>query len=234
MTYIWRNSSRDSWVEVAPLPLNAAKGKSLKIPLTPTRMVVKGGGNLRAMNEVQPETGTPPLLYCKPVNDKGGPCHAPDCDHCSGCVLQLKRQQHTKYGKTVTHGDHFRCTIICEYCGKHRHYKDECNIKKRESDKHKRREAERQKAQTPSRTPQNGDKGGKGEGKRGGKAGTPNPQRRSSAAAFFPSPADVDPKKRPKGDKPSPEGSNSEKRRLAWMAKSLMTAGVDVKFPAGE
>ena len=52
----------------------------------------KGGGTLRAMNEVKPETGTPPLFYCKPVNDKGGPCHAPDCNHRSGCVLQLKRQ----------------------------------------------------------------------------------------------------------------------------------------------
>ena len=34
----------------------------------------KGRGNLRAMNEVKPEAGTPPLFYCKPVNDKGGPC----------------------------------------------------------------------------------------------------------------------------------------------------------------
>ena len=58
----------------------------------------KGGGNLRAMNEVKPEAGTPPFFYCKPVNDKGGPCHAPDCDHRSGCMLQLKQQQHTKDG----------------------------------------------------------------------------------------------------------------------------------------
>ena len=44
---------------------------------------------MRAMSEVKPEAGAPPLFYCKPVNDKGGACHAPDCDHCSGCVLQL-------------------------------------------------------------------------------------------------------------------------------------------------
>ena len=31
-----------------------------------------------------------------------------------------------------------------------------------------------------------------------------------------------------------PEGNNSKKRRLAWMAKSLMAAGVDVKFPDEE
>ena len=144
----------------------------------------KGGGNLRAMNEVKPEAGTPTLFYCKPVNDKGGPCHAPDCDHRSGCVLRLKRQQHTNDGKAVPHQDHFRCTITCGYCGKGRHYEVECHIKKRESDKHKPQEAERQKAQTPFRTPQNGDKGGRGGGKKGGKGRNTNPQRCSSAPAI--------------------------------------------------
>ena len=186
------------------------------------------------MNEVKPEAGTPPLFYCKPVNDKGEPCHARDCDHRSGCMLQLKRQQHTKDGRTVTHHYHFRCIITCGYCGKRRHYEDECHIKKRDGDKHKGQEAEPQKAQIPSRTPQNGDKGVKGGGKGSGKGGSPNPQRHSSAPATSPSPAQVDPKKRPQGDNASPEGTNSKKRRLAWMAKSLMAAGMDVKFSAEE
>ena len=56
----------------------------------------KGGGNLRAMNEVKLTAGVPPLVYCKPVNDKGGPGHAPNCNHRSGCMLKLTRQQHTK------------------------------------------------------------------------------------------------------------------------------------------
>ena len=134
----------------------------------------------------------------------------------------------------MTHQDHFRCTVTCGYCGKCRHYEDECHIKKRESGKHKRQDTERQKTQTTSRTPQTGDKGGEGGGKGGGKGGTPNPQRRSSAPATSPSPAKVDPKKHPQRDNASPEGTNSKKRRLAWMAKSLMAAGVDVKFPAEE
>ena len=211
-----------------------AEGKGPKNPTNANKGGGKGGGNLRAMNDVKPETGTPPLFYCKPVNDKGGPCHAPDCAHRSGCVLQLKRQQCTKDGKTVTHQDRFRCTITCGYCGKCRHYEDECHLKKRESDKHKRQEADRKKAQPPSRPPQNGDKGGKGGGKGAGKGGNPNPQRRSSAPATSPSPAEVDSKKRPQGDNASPEGTNSKKRRLAWMAKSLMAARVDVKFPDEE
>ena len=144
----------------------------------------------------------------------------------------MKRQQHSRDGKTVTHQDHFRCTITYGYCGKCRHYEDEWHIKKRESDKVKRQKAERQKTQTPTRNLQNGDEGGKGGGKGCRKGGPPNPQRRSSAPAATPPPAEGDPKKRPQGDNASPEGNNSKKRRLAWMAKSLMAAGVDVKFPA--
>ena len=68
----------------------------------------------------------------------------------------------------------------------------------------------------------------------GGKGGPPNPQRRSSVPAATPPPAAGDPKNCPQGDNASPEGNNSKKRRLAWMAKSLMAAGVDVKFPDEE
>ena len=216
------------------------EGKGPQNPTNANQGGGKGRGNLRAINEVEPDAGTPPLFYCKPVNDKGGACHASDCDLRSGCMLQMKRIQHTKDGKPVTHQDHFRCTITCGYCGKRRHYEDECHIKKRESDKLKRQEAERQKTQTPTRNPPNGDKGGKGGGKGGGTNGPPNPQRRSSVPvatytpAATPAPAAGDPKKRPQGDNATPEGRNSKKRRLAWMARSLIAAGVDVKFPDEE
>ena len=105
------------------------------------------------MNEVRAEAGVPPLFYFKPVKDKEGHCHAQDCDHCSGCVLQQKQQQHTKDGKTVNHQDHLRCGITCGCWGKHRHYENECDIKKRESDKLKRQVAESQKTQTPYQNP---------------------------------------------------------------------------------
>ena len=94
------------------------EGKGPKYPANAQQGGGKGRGNLRAMNDVKPDVGTPPLFYCKPVNDKGGPCHAPDCDHRSICMLQMERQQHSMDGKTVTHQDHFRCTITCGYCGK--------------------------------------------------------------------------------------------------------------------
>ena len=107
------------------------EGKGPKNPTNANQGGGKGRGNLRAMNEVKPEAGTPPLFYCKPVNNEGGPCHVPDCDHRSSCMLQMKRQQHSKDGKTLTHQDDFRCTITCDYFGKRRHYEDECHIKKR-------------------------------------------------------------------------------------------------------
>ena len=65
------------------------EGKGPKNPTNANEGAGKGRGNLRAMNEVKPEAGTPPLFYCRPINDKGGPCHAPDCDLRSGCMLQM-------------------------------------------------------------------------------------------------------------------------------------------------
>ena len=204
------------------------EGKGSKSRTNTNKGGGKGESNLGAMSEVQPEAPEPRVFYCKPVENKRGPCHAHDCDHRSGCVLQLKRQQHTKDGKTVKHQDHLRCTITCENNGKRRYYEDECQIKKSESDKHKPQEAERQKAQRPTRAPQNEDEGGKGGVTGGGRSGTPNRKGRSSAPATSPSPDAAHPKKHPQGDNASPEGSNSTKRRQAWMAKSLMAAGVDV------
>ena len=125
----------------------------------------------------------------------------------------------------MTHQDHFGCTITCGYCGKRGHYEDECHIKKRESDKHKHQEAERQKAQTPTRTPQNADKDGNRGGKGGGKCGNLNPERRSSTPASSPSPDAAEPKKRPQGDKASPERSNLKKRRLAILAHVCWSGG---------
>ena len=129
------------------------KGKAPKIFTNANQGGGKGRGNLLAIHEVKPEASTSPLFYCEPVNDRGRPCYAHDYDLRDGGMLQMKRQQHTKDGKTVAHQNHFRCTISCGYCGKRHHYEDECHIKKREGDKHKRQEAEREKTQRPSRPP---------------------------------------------------------------------------------
>ena len=105
------------------------------------------GGLLKHMTETLSPKGkeAPNLLYCHPTDDKGGPCHAPDCDGRSACMLQLKRTQQTKDGQEVKHQDHFCCTIACGYCGRRRHYEDECHIQRRESEKLKKAEEERRK-----------------------------------------------------------------------------------------
>ena len=78
--------SRDTWVEVPPLPLNVAKEKGPENPNNASKGGGKGGGNLGAMGEIKPETGAPPRFYCKPVNDKGGP----DETHRWGYFLRTK------------------------------------------------------------------------------------------------------------------------------------------------
>ena len=95
------------------------------------------GGQLKHMKETPPAKGkgAPNFFYCQHTDDKGGPCHAPDCNGRSSCMLQLQRKQKTKDGQEVKHQVHFRCTITCGYCGKRRHYEDECHIKRRESEK---------------------------------------------------------------------------------------------------
>ena len=68
------------------------------------------GGQRKHMKETPPAKGkgAPNLFYCQPTDDKGGPCHAPDCDGHSSCMLQLQRKQETKDGQEVKHQDHFR------------------------------------------------------------------------------------------------------------------------------
>ena len=196
------------------------------------------GGQLKHMKETPPAKGkgAPNLFYCQPTDDKGGPCHAPDCDGRSSCMLQLRRTQKTKDGQEVEHQDHFRCTITCGYCGKRRHYEDECHIKRRESEKLKKAEEERRKnagkgggGSTPGGTPGGGNPGG-GQGNSapptGGKPG-PIPKGEQPG------------EKRTVPSTPSASGAdkgneNAKKRRLNWHSKCLQAAGFEVKFPEGE
>ena len=93
-------------------------------PPQPRSNAGKGrGGQLKHMTETPSPKGKggPNLFYCRPRDDKRGPCHAPDCDGRSACMLQLKRMRKTKDGQEVKHPDHFHCTITCGYCGKRRH-----------------------------------------------------------------------------------------------------------------
>ena len=106
-----------------------------------------GGGQLKHMKETPPSNGkgAPNRFYCRPMDHKGGTCHAPDCDGRSACMLPLQRNQKTKEGQEVKHQDHFRC--MCRYRGKPRYYGDECHIKR--PDSHKLKKAETKKKSLP-------------------------------------------------------------------------------------
>ena len=199
------------------------------------------GGQLKHMTETHPSKGkgAPNLFYCRPADDKGGPCHEPECDGRTACMLQLKRTQKTKDGQEVKHQDHFRCTIMCGNCGKRRHYEDGCHIKRRESEKLKKAEGERPKSAGKGGRPEGGGpnpggfkgKGNSGGGRRSsapltGGRGAPNPTPRGEPLG----------EKRPAPSTPSAGGAdksseNAKKRRLNWPSKCLQDAAVEVKFP---
>ena len=198
------------------------------------------GGQLKHLTETPPSKGkgSPNLFYCRPTDDKGGPCHAPDCDGQSACMLQLKRPQNTKDGQETNHQDHFRCTITCRFCGKRRHYEDQCHIKRRESEKLKKAEEERRKTAGKGGGPEGGgaNPGGfKGKGNPGGRRFSvpplveeEHPTSHLRVSRRF--------EKQPAPSTPSVGGTNkssedAKKRRLNWHSKCLQAAGVEVKFP---
>ena len=76
--------------------------------------------NIRIMSNVQD------LLWCDARDEQGSLLHAPDWDQHDCFVVQGTKQE-TK----AKLPDHYRCTITCAFCGKRKHYEDECYHKQR-------------------------------------------------------------------------------------------------------
>ena len=154
-------------------------------------------------------------------------------------MLQLKRTQKTKDRQEVKHQDHFYCTMTFRYCGKRRHYEDECHIKCRESEKVKKAEEERRKNAGKGSEPEGGrpSPGGlKGKGNSGGGRKCSAPPTGGREAANPTPKGELSGEKRPAPSTPSAGGAdkssrNAKKRRLNWHSKCLQAAGVEVKFP---
>ena len=72
------------------------------------------------------------LFWCDARDEHCHLQHAPDCDHRDCFVVQGKKQE-TNTGAKMP--DHQRCTITCAFCGKRKHYEDECYQKQRLSAK---------------------------------------------------------------------------------------------------
>ena len=80
--------------------------------------------NARIMSNVQD------LFWCDARDEQGSLLHAPDCDQHDCFVVQGKKQETNTGGKAKL-PDHHRCTITCAFCGKRKHYEDECYHKQR-------------------------------------------------------------------------------------------------------
>ena len=119
------------------------------------------GSNGKGYQGPRPGQGTTPkharimenvkeLFWCDARDEQGHVQHAPDCEQGDCFVVQGKKQE-TNTGAKAKMPDHYRCTITCAFCGRRKHYEDECYHKQRLSAKLK------------------GEDPGKGSGKGGGK-----------------------------------------------------------------
>ena len=90
------------------------------------------------------------LFWCDTRDEQGHLQHAHGCKQ-RDCFVVQGKQQEKNTGAKAKLPDHYRCTITCAFCGKGKHYEDECYHKQRLSAKLK------------------GEDPGKGSGKGGGK-----------------------------------------------------------------
>ena len=98
------------------------------------------------------------LFWCDARDEHGHLQHAPDCEPRDRFVVQGKKQE-TNTGAKDKMPDHYRCTITCAFCGKRKHYEDECY--------HKQRLSAKLKGEDPGKGSRKS--GGKGNGNNSGK-----------------------------------------------------------------
>ena len=84
--------------------------------------------NARIMSNVQD------LFWCDARDEQGSLLHPPDCDQ-HDCFVIHRRKQETNSGGKGKLPDGYRCTITCAFCGRRKHYEDECYHKQRLSAK---------------------------------------------------------------------------------------------------
>ena len=107
-----------------------------------------------------------------PEMSEGCLLHTPDC-HQRNCFVVDGKKQETNTGGKATLPDHYRCSITCAFCGKRKHYEDECYHKQRLSAKLK-NENGSGKGRGKGNADQGGGKGkskGRGKGPDRGKGG---------------------------------------------------------------
>ena len=146
------------------------------------------------------------LFWCDARDERGHPQHAPDCEQRDCFVVQGKKQE-TNTGAKAKMPDHCRCTITCAFCGKRKHYEDECY--------HKQRLSAKLKGEDPGKGPgkgggkSNGNDSGKGKSKGPGKGQDKSQGGRGGGANCQPDKDNKNPHKNGGNPNPNP-GGNSE------------------------
>ena len=167
------------------------------------------GSHGKGYQEPRPGQGTTPkharimenvkeLFWSDARDEQGHLRHAPDCQQGDCFVVQGKKQE-TNTGAKAKMPDHYRCTITCAFCGKRKHYEDECY--------HKQRLSGKLKGEDPGKG--SGKGGGKGKLKGRGKGQDKSQGGRGGGANRQPDKDNKNPDK--KGGNPNPNsGGNSE------------------------
>ena len=136
------------------------------------------------------------FFWCYGRDEQGSLLHAPDCDQHDCFVVQGKQQETNTSGKAKL-PDHYRCTITCAFCGKRKHYEDECYHKQRLSAKLKTENASGKGGGKGNADKNNGQgkskgngkgQGGKGTGGRGGGDRKPDKNKNANPSGRNPSP----------------------------------------------
>ena len=134
------------------------------------------------------------LFWCDPRDEQGSLLHAPDCNQHDGFVVQGKKQETNTGGKAKL-PDQYRCTITCAFCGKRKHYEDECYHKQRLLVKLKTKNASGRGGGKGNANKDNGQgkskgnmkgQGGKGKGGRGGGDRKPDKDRNANLSGGNP------------------------------------------------
>ena len=144
--------------------------------------------NARIISNVQD------LFWCDARDEQPCLLHAPDCDQ-RDCFLVQGKKQETNTGGKAKLPNQYRCTITCAFCGKRKHYEDECYHKQRLSAKLKtenasgkgsgKGNANKDSGQGKSKGNGKG-QGGKGKGGRGGSDRKPDKDKNANPSGGNP------------------------------------------------
>ena len=145
------------------------------------------------------------LFWCDTRDEQGHLQHTPDCEQRDCFVVQGKKQE-TNSGAKAKMPDHCRCTITCAFCGKRKHYEDECYHKQRLSAKLKGEDPGKGSGKGGGKG--NGNDSGKGKSKGRGKGQDKNQGGRGGGANRQPDKDNKNPDKSGGNPNPNPGGSS--------------------------